>query len=278
MVADGRLDARKACDTLPFPRRVLRAARVIVHVLEGLAITSFVFPRIHAERRRAITQRWSERLLELLAVHAKMRGQLAAIEGNVLIVANHLSWLDIFVLMAQQPARFIAKAELGTWPVVGRLMRQGGTLFLTRERRRDMRRVNDHTVQALAAGDIVAVFPEGMTSDGSAVLPFHGSLLQPIIDSGGDVLPVAIRYLDAQGTRSSVASYVGDETFPTSFWRTCGARRIVAELIATPRVPAHGRHRRELARQAQAAIRAALDAPALETAPETPVDRRSDTR
>ena len=119
----------------------------------------------------------------------------------MLVVANHVSWLDIFALHAVGPVRFIAKAEIERWPVLGGLVRGVGTLFIERARRHDTHRVNQEIARALAAGDIVAVFPEGTTTDGTALLPFKGSLLQPIIDAQGHVQPVAIRYRDADGIR-----------------------------------------------------------------------------
>jgi 1-acyl-sn-glycerol-3-phosphate acyltransferase len=164
-----------------------------VHVLEGVATTTFVFPLTSAARRRALVQRWSARLLRMLHVDTRVHGSLAADGGNVLIVANHISWLDIFVLNAVCPVRFVAKAELARWPLVGRLVRGSGTLFIERARRRDTHRVNQTVTDALAGGDVVALFPEGTTSDGASVLPFKSSLLQSIVDASGHVQPLALR-------------------------------------------------------------------------------------
>ena len=124
-------------------------------------------------------------------VHWRHDGEMPA---NVLIVANHISWLDIFVLSSLQPARFIAKADLRRLPIAGRLIANVGTLFIERERRRDTHTVNRHTVEALTRGDVVAVFPEGTTSDGTGLLKFHSSLLQSAVDAKGHVQPIAIRY------------------------------------------------------------------------------------
>src|SRR5947199_5895908 len=106
-----------------------------------------------------------------------LRGQVrvsglpaAGLRGNLLIVANHISWLDIFVLNTLQPARFIAKSEMRAWPLFGRLMAGVGTLFIERDRRRHTHHINRHAADALAQGDVLAVFPEGATSDGTRVL------------------------------------------------------------------------------------------------------------
>ena len=242
---------------LAFVPRAWRATRVTVHVAQGLLTTLAVFPFARPPLKRTLTKRWCIRLLALLHVEARVHGTLAAVGGNVMIVANHVSWLDIFVLNAQQPARFVAKSELARWPLVGRLIRDAGTIFVQRERRHDTRRVNDHAAQALSSGDVVAVFPEGTTTDGTTLLPFHASLLQPIVTSHGDVQPVALRYRDAHGEPSTAPAY-GDETFASSFWRVCGERCLIADVIVSARLPARNLHRRELSRQAETAIRTAL--------------------
>jgi 1-acyl-sn-glycerol-3-phosphate acyltransferase len=244
----------------PLPLRLYRVARTGVHVLEGVATTTFVFPLLSPASRRRAIGRWSRRLLKMLNVDARLTGE-PALGGNVLVVANHISWLDIFVLNAVAPVRFVAKAELARWPVAGRMIRGVGTLFVERERRRDARRVNGRAADALAGGDIVAVFPEGTTTDGSELLPFKSSLLQPIVDAQGRVQPMAIRYRAPTGEPSRAAAYVGDDSFLASFWRVTGARTLVVELHASPALAAGESHRRDLARSAEAAIREALATP-----------------
>ena len=240
-------------------RQLARAVRTVTHVVAGLATTTFVFPFVLPARRRALTQRWSRRLLAVLNVECRVSGRLDPDAGNVLVVANHVSWLDIFVLNALCPARFVAKAELAKWPVAGRLVRGAGTLFVERTRRRDTHRVNRVVAQALAQGDIVAVFPEGTTTEGASVLPFKSALLQPIVDAAGEVQPLALRYRTPDGTRSAAPSYVGDDPFMASFWRICGMPALVVDVTALARMPAAERHRRALAREAEAAIRTVLD-------------------
>ena len=204
-------------------------------------------------------------------VHWRHEGGLP---GNVLIVANHISWLDIFVLNALQPARFIAKADLRHLPLVGRLVENAGTLFIERERRRDTHTVNRQTVEALARGDLVAVFPEGTTSDGTGLLKFHSSLLQSIVDAEGHMQPVAIRYRTPGDRHCAAPAYVGELSLLDSFWRVTGERTIRAELHVMPPVPARARHRRDLSRAAEDAIRTALESPLSVPA----LDRRGDRR
>ncbi|MEO8850012.1 MAG: lysophospholipid acyltransferase family protein [Casimicrobiaceae bacterium] len=253
-------------------RQSLRAWRMAMHLLRGLAITTFLFPFAPAARRRCHIRRWSSQLLQLLGVTPRVSGRLAGRAGNVVFVLNHVSWLDIFVLDSCVPARFVAKAELARWPLAGKLVRDTGTIFIERTRRADMARVNALASAALSQGDCLAVFPEGTCSDGTTLLKFHGSLLQPVIDSRGDMQPVALRYAYVDGSQSLAPQYAGDTSFVQSFWSVCGARGLVVEIVADAAVPAQHHSRRELASIAENAIRNALGAkvpPATRTAPGT---------
>ncbi len=245
-----------------------RGARVFLHVAEGLATTALVFPFARPATREALIRRWSVRLLRMLAIDVRLAGSVDPRRGNVLIVANHISWLDIFVLHAQRPARFVAKSELKRWPIVGKLIRASGTLFIERGRRIDTHRIGRLAAQALASGDVVAVFPEGTTTDGMALLKFHAALLQPAVDAKGHVQPIAIRYATPDGEVSLAPEYAGDTSLARSFGRTLRARRLVVEVTALPQLPACSAHRRDLARAAEAAIRMALQLPDAATRPE----------
>jgi 1-acyl-sn-glycerol-3-phosphate acyltransferase len=257
----------------PFPAQLYRAVRTTVHVAAGIATTTFVFPWLDVPRRRTRVKRWSVKLLRILGVETDVRGHLHEDAVNVLVVANHVSWLDIFVLNSILPVRFVAKAELGDWPLASNLIRGAGTVFISRESRRDTHRVNSHVAQVLAGGDVVAIFPEGTTTDGTTMLPFRSSLLQAIVEAQGHVQPIALRFRTPDGALSRVPAYVGETTFAESFWRVCGERRLHVEVVALPALPARDRHRRDLTRAAEHAIRAVLDAPAPARAPGTRADR-----
>ena len=241
--------------------RVYRIVRATAHLAEGLATIVLVFPLVHRRRRKALIRRWSARLLRHFRIETRMHGALAHERSHgLLLVANHVSWLDIFVLNAVEPSRFIAKAELRRWPVIGWLSAGVGTLFIDRTRRSATHVIARAATEALLQGDVVAVFPEGRVTDGRDVLPFHGSLLQPIVDVRGSLQPVAIRYGAAPGASVSAAAYVG--TFLQSVWRITREPRIVVDLHVAPPMSTAERHRRELAHEAESAIRGALGLPA----------------
>jgi len=239
-----------------------RWTRTLVHVLEGVATTLCVFPLLSDATRRTIVQRWSVRLLRILAVEVRIEGDIGAHRGNVMVVANHISWLDIFVLQAAHPVRFVAKSEIAKWPVLSQMIRGAGTVFIVRERPRDVVNVNHQIARLLAQGNVLAVFPEGTTTYGIELLPFKGALLQPIVEAEGHVQPVAIRYRTPDGILSLAPEYVGDTLFAASFWRVCGERALTVALTARAPLAARGRHRRDLARAAEISIRTALAAPA----------------
>lgn len=221
-----------------------RLARVTAHLVRGWLTIALLFPRWDQPRRNARVQAWAGRLLEILHIPLQIHGQPPA-QGPLLLVSNHLSWLDILVLHAARHCRFVAKSDIRHWPLIGTLATGGGTLYIEREKRRDAMRVVHHMRESLVAGEIVCVFPEGTTGDGQAVLPFHANLLQAAISAGAPVQPVALRYLDAaSGADSASPLWLGDDTLVASLWRTIAGPPFAAHVRYGPPQPAAGRDRR----------------------------------
>jgi 1-acyl-sn-glycerol-3-phosphate acyltransferase len=213
------------------PRRLVgawRVARAVVHVLHGTAICLAVFPFLDAAGRLARIQWWNARMLQLLGVTLASRGTPHA--APALVVCNHVSWLDILAIDAVHPVRFVSKADVRRWPLVGWLVAQAGTLFIERERKRDALRVVHQVADALEQGQTVAVFPEGTTSAGDCLLPFHANLLQAAIATGTPVQPVALRFADAAADPSPAAAYVGDTSLLGSLWAIVTADRLQARV------------------------------------------------
>jgi 1-acyl-sn-glycerol-3-phosphate acyltransferase len=238
-------------------RAAWRLTRATLHVLHGLLIALLVLPRASEAQRQARVQWWAVRLLALLGVELQVQGHFRP--GAKLIVANHISWLDIMAIHAVHPqARFVSKADVQHWPLLGRLVAAGGTLYIQRERRRDALRVVHQMAEAMAAGDTVAVFPEGTTADGRALLPFHANLLQAAIATDVPVQPVALRYSDALNAISPAAEFVGETTLVQSLWRLAGARGLrVRVQVLLPQSCTHA-DRRALAERLRQDIDAAL--------------------
>jgi 1-acyl-sn-glycerol-3-phosphate acyltransferase len=176
-----------------------------------------------------------------------------------LIVANHVSWLDILAINAAAPVRFISKSEVKRWPILGALVTAGGTLYLERERSRDAVRVIHQMASALMEGATLAVFPEGTTSSGHAVLPFHANLLQAAISAQVPVQAIALRYRDAQHTVSPAPAYIGDTTLLQSAWAVMRADKLCACVTWLPAKPSAGETRRGLAQHTAQDIEAVLE-------------------
>ena len=165
------------------------------------------------------------------------------------------------VIRASLECRFVAKSEIRHWPLVGWLVARQGTVFVVRARRHDTSRVNASLESALKRGERMVVFPEGTTTDGSEVKPFHGSLLQPVVATQGYAMPVAIRYLDTEGRRSDRAACAGDRSLWDSTRLITGESMTVAEIRFLAAVHAVGRHRRDLAQHCAKAVADALELP-----------------
>lgn len=186
-----------------------------------------------------------------------------------MIVSNHISWVDIFVLAASYPATFVAKSEIRQWPLIGSLCARAGTLFIERGRRSSAKHTNAAMTAAIQGGALVSIYPEGTTSDGWSLGRFHAALFQPAINASAVIQPVALRYMDRTGRYCGAPNYVGDTSFMESLWRITAARHIVAELNFLSPIEAGGQERRALASAAQWAIAGALGVGAPGTPPET---------
>lgn len=176
-----------------------------------------------------------------------------------MFVLNHVSWLDIFVLDALLPVTFVAKAEIGRWPLVGTLVTRSGTLYIERGSKNAARRTNARIAAALREGRPVGLFPEGTTTRGDSVNRFHSALLQPAIDSGAVLYPVTLRYFGADGRPTRAAAYVGDDSLARSIWMIVSERRLVVRLEMLDPVPTEGQDRRTLAERARSDIAARLE-------------------
>jgi 1-acyl-sn-glycerol-3-phosphate acyltransferase len=232
------------------------------HLVRGLAEASLMFPNLRETERDARKRRWSKTLLSILSVSMREKNAPEKLPDRCMLVLNHISWLDIFVIDARYPATFIAKSEIRDWPVVGWLCTLVGTLYIERGKHSAARHANRAIAGELERGVLVAVFPEGTTTFGRSLEPFHAALFQPALDAAATLQPVALRYLDAAGKHTDAAGYVGETSFLESIWTIVSTRHIVAELNLLPPVSVRGQTRRSLAEKTKHAIADALGVPA----------------
>lgn len=219
-------------------------------------------------RRLRLRKRWAAALLKALGIH--LEADLTHAVPGALLIANHVSWVDILVINAAIPVAFVAKEEVRHWPLIGRLAAQNDTVFLRRGSRGHARIINEQVAALLGAGKHVAVFPEGTTTDGRSLLHFHAALIQPALAAGRPVLPAAISYWETDGQRSLAPRYDGDISLGQCTRAILGRRRIIARLVTTPLRGQNGEDRRRVAAEAREAIALAAGLPLASNAPETP--------
>ena len=240
-------------------RGLWRVLRSVLHVLHGMCVM-LRFPALDAAGRHERIRWWSAGVLRHMGLTLDVQG--TARPGANLLVANHVSWLDIAALHAAVPhARFVSKADVLKWPLLGWLIRGAGTLFIERERKRDAVRVVHAMAESLRAGDTVAVFPEGTTGAGPVVLPFHANLLQAAIATQTPIQPAVLRYADARQAFSPAVAYMGDTSLLQSLWRVATASGLQVHVDLLPAHDTAHADRRALAAYLRETIAGRLPPP-----------------
>jgi len=247
-------------------RRFIRISLLLLHLVWGVALAGVLFPLTSTARRDRLIMGWARRLLRVLGVQFRP-GAAPALPGGALLVCNHVSWLDIYLIFAAQRVHFVSKAEVRAWPVAGWLARKTGTLFIERGRRADTARINAEMRSLMQGGAWVAVFPEGTTSDGRGLRRFLPSLLQPAVELNCPIVPAALRYRTLVGEYSSVPAYIDEISMWQSLKNIVGEPGIIAELQFGEPILPNG-HRRDLAAQAEAACARLLGVSPARTSPD----------
>ena len=243
----------------------LRAVPLVLHILIGIGIAFVAFPLSRTQaRRNRINHWWSQWVLRLCGVRLRFSGpslgdelsDTGIVPGRIgrLLLSNHISWLDIFAINAVMPCRFVAKADIVRWPIIGGMLAHSGTLFIERGRRSAVARMNVAVQGHLRAGESLGVFPEGTTTRGDRLLPFHSNLLAPALETRCPVWPVGLRYTEG-GKFSDAAAFVGEMGLVTSLAKMLVADDLEIEVAFLPPLDASAyQNRHTLARAAHAAL------------------------
>lgn len=237
-------------------------------IFQGVATVACVFPLCSDRLRMRLKRRWSKAMLDILGI--RLEADLRHAVPGSMLVANHISWIDIFVINAALPTAFVSKEEVRHWPLAGWLAAANDTIFLKRGSRGHARLINREIADVLATGKHVGVFPEGTTTDGTHVLHFHAALLQPTIAAGRPVVPAAISYWEPDGSRSLAPRYDGEISLGQCLGNILARPRLVARLVTTPALGQNGEDRRAVATAARAAISTAAELPPPSNPPERP--------
>jgi 1-acyl-sn-glycerol-3-phosphate acyltransferase len=218
-------------------RRLRRLLRLLLVVVAGM----WNYHRLPRGPSRAQSAEWLQHVcrrgLHAMDVQLDFSG---AIPQSGLVVSNHLSYLDILAFSAALPCVFVSKAEVARLPVFGKIATRAGTVYVRRERKGDAARANIGIAECLASGVPVALFPEGTTTDGSHVLRFHSTMLQPAIDAAAPVTPCAIRYEVEDGDAALEVCWWGEMKVLPHVWNLLGKKAIRARIAFGEPITASG--------------------------------------
>ncbi len=247
-------------------RAAILVAGLVLLTLAAMPVQMLLL-KLSPRASRSFPMRYHRTVCRLFGLKVQVIGQPVTGEG-VLIVANHVSWLDIILLSGIMPLSFVAKSEISGWPIFGTLARLQRTVFVARERRNQTGAVASQIGARLAAGDCLVLFPEGTSHDGNSVLPFKSALLGAAEARRADgrhvtVQPVSIAYAGCHGMpmgreiRPFFAWY-GDMDMVPHIWEALmtGPLDVTVEFHAAQTLD--GMSRKELASGAQAAVAAGL--------------------
>jgi 1-acyl-sn-glycerol-3-phosphate acyltransferase len=235
------------------PLQLARYAGVLAMLTLSVPL-ALTLPLAGPSIRTWVIRSWLRGLLLLLGVRHRVTGDPRLARGRTLVVANHVSWLDIPALAVIQPLPILAKREVASWPLVGTLARLAGTLYIDRDRLRPLPGTVGQLAQVLSSGGSLVVFPGGTTLCGRTPGRFRHATFQAAVDTGAVVRPVAITYRLLDGRPSTIAAYVGDDSLLASLHRVIATKGLVVEVAVLPPIEATGLDRRTLTQRAAAAV------------------------
>ncbi|MFA5984668.1 MAG: lysophospholipid acyltransferase family protein [Methylococcaceae bacterium] len=242
-------------------RQLYKTFFIIVLFTAGLVIAGLIFPVInftcnankakdHANQLKRLWLAWFARILN---IKIQLNGQIT--QNAALVVANHISWVDIIALGHLIPGYFVSKNDVIDWPVIGYLARQGGTVFIKRGDKQHVRNTTEKMLWLLKQNRSILAFPEGTTSDGNNVLAFHASLFQPAILAKATLQPIAIQYL---GDAHQQAPFIGEDAFVSHLLRMLALPVIPIQLTVLAEISTANKKRSDLAEMSRSAICEAL--------------------
>jgi 1-acyl-sn-glycerol-3-phosphate acyltransferase len=230
---------------------------IIILFINGLVLAAGVFPALDflysakdaKFRKDAIKTRWLQWFSAIVNLHVIKEGEPS--ERRAILVSNHISWLDIIAIGQYLPAYFVAKSDISSWPVIGYLAKQGGTIFIHRGNKQHIKTTAEKMVWLLKQNSNIIAFPEGTTTRGDEVLHFHASLFQPALLTRSAIQPVAIQY---QGAAQELAPFIGDDAFVPHLIRMLALDKIEIRLSFLPVLNSSGKNRHSVSLEARDTI------------------------
>jgi lyso-ornithine lipid O-acyltransferase len=227
-------------------RLLYKLSLIILLFVYGLMIAGGIFPAINLlfstnkvkSKRDELKTHWLKKFSEIVNLCVTKEGELS--EQGTLLVSNHISWLDIIVIGQYFPAYFVAKSDILSWPIIGYLSKQGGTIFISRGDKKNVKATTEKMVWVLKQNSNIIAFPEGTTTAGDEVLGFHASLFQPALLTRSAIQPVALQY---QGAAKECAPFVGDDDFLPHLIKMLTLDKIEVQLSFLPVINSSGKNR-----------------------------------
>jgi 1-acyl-sn-glycerol-3-phosphate acyltransferase len=221
-------------DGEPFLKRFFLWLLVWAHVIRGVLTLLILFPSSKPSVKDAHIKSWSKRLLALFGVDLKINNPSIVPNSPYLLASNHISWIDIHVINAYKPIRFVAKSEVESWPIFGWMAKQLGTVFIERGSSRHAIQVVGNMINVLCT-ESICIFPEGTSTDGASVRPFKANLFESAVISHAPVYSLAIEYFDKKsGLRTDVTAFIGEMGLLESMSNILKHRNIRVELTFFP--------------------------------------------
>ncbi len=216
----------------------LRISGLVLFTIFCLFLVILFYPIMPKHYWVYFVKMWAHGTLKLVGVKIQANNN-NYIEHNAMVVANHISWLDIPILYTQYSVGFVARKELQKWPILGWLIKSGSTIFIDRSRKRDLIHINKTISKQLICGANIGVFPEGRTSSGLEVLPFKSSIFEAALIADSTIIPMVIQYYTKDGIPTNATTYEGKITLWQSLKNSLQLNGIIVKIIHLPREKAH---------------------------------------
>lgn len=197
-------------------------------------------PFLSLRTRGKIIRFWAKVTLAVTGVKVKIIGRtnFNYFPPNMLVASNHLSWLDILVLYQVYFINFVGKVEMTRWPILSRMIKAGGTIFINRKKKRDLLYVNQAVSEHLLNGRCIGFFPEGTVGDGDKLLPFKAPILESALIAKSSIIPVVIIYYRKDGTIAEEASFGKKYNLVQSVLNTLTLNGLIAKIFVLETVKA----------------------------------------
>ena len=218
---------------------MVRFSLVIFHLFYGFILALYIL-YISDKSKKKLIKSWSKKLIKLFKVKLEINQNIHRIlsEKNYLIVSNHISWLDIFLINSVYPVPFLSKADVAKWPLIGKLTKSADTIYINRDKNKSLSIASNLIENHLKKMNSVYFFPESVATDGSKLLPFKSNFFQTAINANVDVLPIVIKYTE-QNNLSTAPSYAGDISLMQSMMSLIRLKNIKAKLSILPKIPSN---------------------------------------